>query len=242
VDLLEAVSRAAPGVRFRFTSPHPKDFPSAVLQLIAERPNLCSQLHIPAQSGSSSVLERMRRGYSREAYDLLLAEARATIPGLAISTDMISGFCGESEAEHADTLSLMAAARFEQAYMFAYSERSHTHASHRMADDVPEHTKLRRLQEVINTFRAGAAERAADEAGRRHVVLVEGPSKRSTAERPQLTGRADNNKMCVFDAAPVPDGLGGLRVPAPGDWVAVSVASANAATLHVTPECLQSGP
>lgn len=146
VDLLDSVSSAVPGMRIRFTSPHPKDFPPEVLQLIAERNNICKSLHMPAQSGSTSVLQRMRRGYTREAYLQLIQNARSIMPGLSITTDMISGFCGETEEEHRDSVSLMREVAYDQAFMFAYSERTKTHASHTMPDDVPEDVKLRRLQ------------------------------------------------------------------------------------------------
>eukprot|EP01041_Mallomonas_annulata_P008550 gene8550-17637_t len=115
-DLLEAVSVAVPETRIRFTSPHPKDFPDEVLDLVANRPNICASLHLPAQSGSSSVLQRMRRGYTREAYDALVERVRRVIPGVGISSDFISGFCGETEEEHQQTLSLLRSVRFDQAY------------------------------------------------------------------------------------------------------------------------------
>lgn len=182
-------------MRVRFTSPHPKDFPLPLLQLIAERPSLCSSLHLPAQSGSTAVLSRMRRGYTREAYLALAEQAREVIPGVALSSDFISGFCGETEEDHAQTLSLMEAVGFEQAFMFAYSMRDRTHSAYHLRDDVPEPVKQRRLAEVIATFRRGVAKRSAAEVGEEHLVLVEGPSKRSTAEHPTLTGRTDSNKV-----------------------------------------------
>lgn len=182
-------------MRVRFTSPHPKDFPLPLLQLIAERPSLCSSLHLPAQSGSTAVLARMRRGYTREAYLALVERAREVIPGVALSSDFIAGFCGETEEDHAQTLSLMEAVGFEQAFMFAYSMRDRTHSAYHLRDDVPEPVKQRRLAEVIATFRRGVAKRSAAEVGEEHLVLVEGTSKRSTAEAPTLTGRTDSNKV-----------------------------------------------
>lgn len=200
-DLLAAVSDISPELRVRFTSPHPKDFPDDVLAVIAERPNLCKSLHLPAQSGSSSVLERMRRGYTREAYLDLFRRAREIIPGVTISTDMITGFCGETEEEHQESVSLMRECQFDQAFMFAYSDREKTHAARTMKDDVPEEVKLRRLQEVIDVFRAGVQERnRATEWGRLRLVLIEGPSTRSTPYAPMLTGRTDGNKRVIFPA------------------------------------------
>jgi len=127
-DLLDRVSAVNPEMRVRFTSPHPKDFPDDLLDLIRERPNICNSLHMPAQSGSSRVLSLMRRGYTREAYIELVDRVRARIPGVSISTDMISGFCGETEDDHQDTLALMNHVGYEHAFMFAYSQREKTHA------------------------------------------------------------------------------------------------------------------
>lgn len=201
-ELLHEVASAIPEARVRFTSPHPKDFPLPLLQLIAETPNLCNSLHLPAQSGSTEVLSRMRRNYSREAYLDLAAQVRATIPGVTISTDMISGFCGETEQDHEDTLSLMREVAYEQAFMFHYSKRDRTLAARDMDDDVPLDTKLRRLREVIDVFMA--TQTAANEAqvGTRHIVLVEGPSRRASTESRSLQGRTDCNRRVVF-----PEGL-----------------------------------
>jgi tRNA A37 methylthiotransferase MiaB len=203
-ELLDRLTTLAPGVRFRFTSPHPKDYPDALLGLMRERPNLCKQVHLPAQSGSSRVLAAMRRGYTREAYLALAHRMREAIPGVALSSDFITGFCGEAEAEHAETLSLIREVGYEQAYMFAYSLRERTHAAYHLQDDVPEAVKQRRLQEVIATFREGAAARNAAEVGRLHLVLVEGPARRSSAEVPQVSGRTDTYKRVVLPDAAVP--------------------------------------
>jgi tRNA A37 methylthiotransferase MiaB len=182
-------------MRVRFTSPHPKDFPLPLLQLIAERPSLCCSLHLPAQSGSTAVLQRMRRGYTREAYLALAERAREVIPGAALSSDFIAGFCGETEEDHQQTLSLLEAVGYEQAFMFAYSMRERTHAQYNLQDDVLEPVKQRRLSEIISVFRRRCGERNAAEVGAEHLVLVEGPSKRSTAAAPTLTGRTDCNKV-----------------------------------------------
>eukprot|EP01026_Neomeris_dumetosa_P067142 TRINITY_DN6537_c0_g1_i2.p1 TRINITY_DN6537_c0_g1~~TRINITY_DN6537_c0_g1_i2.p1 ORF type:complete len:500 (+),score=64.52 TRINITY_DN6537_c0_g1_i2:58-1557(+) len=156
VQFAELLSRCAevdPEMRIRFTSPHPKDFSQDVLEAIRKYPNICNQLHMPAQSGSTSCLERMRRGYSREAYDQLIERVRKTIPNVALSTDIIVGFCGETEDEHRDTVDLMEKIGYDQAFMFAYSEREKTYASRKMEDDVLPEVKKRRLQEVIDTFK-----------------------------------------------------------------------------------------
>jgi tRNA A37 methylthiotransferase MiaB len=131
-DLLRDVAAVNPEIRVRFTSPHPKDFPPDVLDAIASTHNICKSIHLPVQSGSSSVLERMRRGYSREAFLALTEDMRRLMPQVALSTDVIAGFCGETEAEHADTVSLMRQVAFDQAFMFAYSLRDKTHAAHTM--------------------------------------------------------------------------------------------------------------
>lgn len=202
-ELLESVATAVPEMRVRFTSPHPKDFPLPLLQLVAESGNLCSSLHLPAQSGSSSVLRRMRRHYTREAFLSLVRRARETIPGVGISTDLISGFCGETEQEHAETLSLIDEAGFDQAFMYHYSERARTLAARTMADDVPEEVKLRRLREVIDTFLVVQARGARVHLGRRHLVLVEGPARRSPGEL-AIQGRTDCNRRVVLPAHLLP--------------------------------------
>ena len=131
-DLLRDVAAVDPEIRVRFTSPHPKDFPPDVLEAIASTHNICKSIHLPVQSGSSSVLERMRRGYTRDAFLALVEDMRRLMPELTLSTDVIAGFCGETEAEHADTVSLMRQVAFDQAFMFAYSLRDKTHAAHTM--------------------------------------------------------------------------------------------------------------
>ena len=135
-------------MRFRFTSPHPKDFPDDLLRVIAARPNACKALHIPAQSGSDAMLAAMRRGYDRASYLKLIERVRELLPEATLSSDFISGFCGESEQDHRDTLELMEAVRFDKAFMFAYSMREKTNAHRQLQDDVPEPTKQRRLAEV----------------------------------------------------------------------------------------------
>ena len=240
-ELLDAVADVDPEMRVRFTSPHPKDFPDEVLRVIAERPNVTKQLHMPAQSGSSSVLERMRRGYTREAYLDLVARARRDIPGVALSSDFISGFCGETEEEHADTVSLMHLVGYEKAFMFAYSMREKTAAARRLNDDVPEHVKKRRLAEVIDAQRKGAEDANALEVGRVHCVLVEGRSKRSDE---RMSGRTCTNKRVIVDGVDTAaeyDVTEGSQHGSPtvtmnsGDYVAVRIDRAGANTLYGTP-------
>eukprot|EP00899_Mesostigma_viride_P021881 jgi/Mesvir1/29695/Mv00929-RA.1 len=231
-ELLDRVARVDPEMRVRFTSPHPKDFPDEVLDVIAAHPNVCKSLHLPVQSGSSAVLERMRRGYTREAYLDLVDHIRRKLPGVALSSDFISGFCGESEADHADTLSLLASVGYEQAFMFAYSRRDKTHAARHLEDDVPEEVKQRRLREVIHTFRLHATRKAAAEVGALHCVLVEGPSPRDPNK---WSGRTCTNKWVAFDKQCVRAGYGPsapMVMLAPGDYVAVQVTSGTAATLQ----------
>jgi tRNA A37 methylthiotransferase MiaB len=199
--LVDELSAAAPNLRIRFTSPHPKDFPDELIDLVRSRPNVCAQLHVPAQSGSTSMLERMRRGYSRETYLDLVAHIRRRVPGVALSTDMISGFCGETADEHADTVSLMRAVAFEQAFMFAYSMREKTPAHRRYADDVPLDVKKARLAEVIDTFRPLAHQRNLGEVGLLQTILIEDRSRRSDQE---WTGRSDRNRKVVVGERALP--------------------------------------
>ncbi|KAI2489429.1 Uncharacterized protein family UPF0004 [Fragilaria crotonensis] len=234
-DLVDAVSRLSPELRVRFTSPHPKDYPPELLQLMAERSNVCSQLHMPAQSGNTAVLERMRRGYSRDAYLQLIEDVRSTIPDVAISSDFISGFCGETEEEHLDTLSLMEAIEYDQAFMFAYSMRGKTHAHRSMEDDVPEDIKSRRLQEVIDVFRNKVQLRNDRvEVGQLRLVLVEGESKKSTIESPRWSGRTDQNKRVVFSKEPCFESIANnVRVDLePGDYAVVKISEARGHTLR----------
>ncbi|MEX1063574.1 MAG: tRNA (N6-isopentenyl adenosine(37)-C2)-methylthiotransferase MiaB [Balneolaceae bacterium] len=220
--LMDKASLVDPEMRIRFSSPHPKDFPVDLLHLISERPNLCNYIHIPAQSGNNDVLERMRRPYTREQYLELIEKMRDIIPGLTLSTDIITGFCGETEQEHRDTLSLMETVRYDLAYMFAYSERERTLAHRKFTDDVPEDVKKRRLTEIINRQMQVQKELNREETGREHLVLAEGPSKRSDE---QLSGRTDTNKMVVFDREDYHK----------GEYVVVRIDDSTSATLKGTP-------
>ncbi|XP_073164872.1 mitochondrial tRNA methylthiotransferase CDK5RAP1 isoform X2 [Lepidochelys kempii] len=228
--LLDQVSRVDPEMRIRFTSPHPKDFPDEVLQLIQERRNICKQLHLPAQSGSSRILEAMRRGYTREAYLELIQHVRDSIPGVSLSSDFIAGFCGETEGDHQQTVSLLRQVRYNVGFLFAYSMRQKTRAYHRLQDDVPAEVKRRRLEELISVFREEATRANGAMVGRSQLVLVEGPSKRSAA---QLCGRNDGNIRVVFPDTEMEDGTGsGALVRAqPGDYVLVKITSASSQTL-----------
>ena len=218
-ELMFKASQVDPEMRIRFSSPHPKDFPEELLEIIAEQPNLCNYIHIPAQSGNNEVLERMRRPYTREQYLELVEKMRNIIPGVTLSTDIITGFCGETEEEHEDTMSLMAEVKYDLAYMFAYSERGRTLAQRKYEDDVPEDVKKRRLSEIIEQQMNIQEELNKKEIGRRHLVLVEGTSKRSDE---QLCGRTDTNKMVVFDRQ---EHIG------KGDYVEVTITDCTSATL-----------
>jgi tRNA-2-methylthio-N6-dimethylallyladenosine synthase len=195
-DLMYRASQVNPEMRFRFSTSHPKDFPNDLLHVIAEQPNLCNYIHIPAQSGNSEILERMRRPYTREEYLLLIDNMRKLIPGVSLSTDIITGFCGETDQQHADTISLMETVGYDLAYTFAYSERERTLAQRKYSDDVPEEVKKSRLSEIISVQQAIQARNNKLEVGKRHLVLSEGTSKRSDD---QLYGRTDTNKVVVFD-------------------------------------------
>ncbi len=200
-DLLQLVSDAVPGVRIRFTSPHPKDFSPDLVDIISNRPNLCKHLHMPAQSGSTSMLERMRRGYSRESYIQLVASIREKVPHMAFSTDVITGFCDETIEEHNDTVSLMRTIQYDHSFMFKYSQREKTHAHRVYQDNVPEDVKSTRLDEIIRMDQLVHALKFPREVGRIHLVLADGYSKKSNLE---LTGRTDTNIPVNFPIATVP--------------------------------------
>ena len=220
--LMDEASKINPEIRFRFSSPHPKDFPDDLLKLIAERPNLCNYIHIPAQAGSDTMLERMRRPYTREQYLTLIDKMKSIIPGLSLSTDIIAGFCGETEEEHQQTMSLMALVEYDLAYMFAYSERERTLAYRKFEDDVPHEIKKQRLTEIINQQMEIQKQRNQLEIGKRHLVLVEGTSKRSEE---QMSGRTDTNKMVIFDRKNFKK----------GDYIEVEITDSTSATLKAIP-------
>lgn len=194
-QLLEKVALAVPHMRIRFSTSHPKDMTDQVLEVMARYENICKYIHLPVQSGNSRILELMNRGYSREWYLSRIESIRRIIPGCAISTDIITGFCSENEEEHADTLSMMELSGYDFAYMFRYSERPKTLAERKYADDVPEEVKLRRLNEVIDLQNRLSLESNKRDVGKVHRVLVEGRSKRSEEF---LAGRNTQNKVVVF--------------------------------------------
>ncbi|MBI4946368.1 MAG: tRNA (N6-isopentenyl adenosine(37)-C2)-methylthiotransferase MiaB [Bacteroidetes bacterium] len=194
-NLLEAVALAAPDLRVRFSTSNPQDMTDDVLYMITKHENICDYVHLPVQSGNTKMLERMNRGYSREKYLERIAAINKIIPNAGISTDIITGFCGETEQEFADTLSLMNEVRFDFAYMFAYSERPGTLAHKKYKDDVPEELKKYRLQEVIALQQKHSAERTKQGVGKIHRVLIEGVSKKSEE---RLYGRNSQNTVVVF--------------------------------------------
>ncbi|XP_059609097.1 CDK5RAP1-like protein [Phlebotomus argentipes] len=226
-ELLERIAEAVPEVRIRFTSPHPKDFPEEVLRIIQKHPNICNNLHLPAQSGSSAVLERMRRGYTREAYLELIDRVRSLLPGVALSSDFILGFCGETEEDFAETLSLIEAVQYNVAYIFPYSMREKTTAHRRFQDDIPDEVKRERMARTVEVFRKSATEANRRMIGQEQVILIEGDSKRSQED---FYGRNDGNIKVI-----IPKGSLDSRPIAVGDYIAVKIHSANSQVLKGTP-------
>ena len=218
-DLLERVAELNPRVRVRFATSHPKDIGDAVLFAMARHANICRHIHFPVQSGSDVMLEKMRRKYTRAHYLQQVARIREILPDCAITTDVIAGFSGETDADHADTMSLFRAVRYDSAFMFQYSERPGTLASRHYPDDVPLAVKTARLNEIIALQNEISLEINRECVGRTYEVLIEGPSKRSAAE---LMGRTSQNKTCVFPAE-------GHKA---GEYVTVRVLSCTSATLR----------
>ena len=217
-QLLEMVAKVSPELRVRFSTSHPKDISDEVIYTMAMYENICKHIHLPVQSGSSIMLEKMRRKYNREWYLERVKKIRSVIPDCGITTDVIAGFCGETEVDHKDTLTLMEEVVFDSAFMFAYSERPGTLASRKYPDDIPYETKTKRLNEIIELQGRMSLKSNEKEVGRRLKVLVEGPSKRNPDE---LCGRAGNYKMCVFPS----------RGEKAGDYCEVEVTSVTPATL-----------
>jgi tRNA-2-methylthio-N6-dimethylallyladenosine synthase len=218
-ELLRRVAQISPLLRVRFATSHPKDISDRLLDVMAATPNICRAIHLPAQSGSDSVLGRMNRRYTRRWYLDRIAAIRRAMPDAAISTDIIAGFCGETAQDHADTLSLMREVGYEFAFMFKYSERGGTLAAREMADDVPDGVKTARLTEIIALQNTLSLESNRRDVGREFEILVEGFSKRS---RDKVFGRTSQNKVVVIPAA-------GHR---PGDYVKVRVTGCSSATLQ----------
>ena len=194
-DLLEMVAAVDPLIRIRFTTSHPKDMSDKVLRIILKYPNICRHIHLPFQSGSSRILKLMNRKYDREWYLDRIRAIREILPDCGISTDVFCGFSSETEEDHQDTLSLMEEVKFDDAFMFKYSDRPGTYAHEHLADDVPEEEKLRRLNEIITLHNRMSLESNRRDIGHTVEVLVEGPSKKSKVE---LYGRSSQNKIVVF--------------------------------------------
>ena len=217
-DLLRRVADRAGIMRVRFTTSHPKDMSDDTLRAIAAHPNLCRHIHLPVQSGSNAVLEKMNRKYTREWYLGRVAAIRDILPDCGLSTDNFCGYCGETEDDHRQTLDLMRLCQYDSAFLFRYSERPGTFAARHFADDVPEDTKIRRLNELIELQNKLSLERNLLEVGKTRQVLVEGASKRSSQ---QLCGRTEQNKMVVFDR-------NGHHA---GEFVTLEITEASSATL-----------
>ena len=218
--LLEKVALVSPDLRIRFSTSHPKDITDEVLYTMRDYDNICNYIHLPAQSGNSRVLDMMKRGYTREWYMEKVERIREIIPGCAISTDIITGFCSETEAEHQDTLSLIEWARYTHAFMFYYSERPGTYAARKFEDDVPLEVKKRRLAEIIELQNRVSREWSFSRIGNTYDVLIEGNSKRSADD---FCGRTDFNQMVVF-----PKNGSDLQ---PGQYTRVTITQGTSATL-----------
>ncbi len=194
-QLLAMVADINPLLRVRFSTSHPKDLTDEVLHTMASRENICKNIHLPVQSGNSRILELMNRTYTREWYINRIDAIRTIMPECAISTDIIAGFCSETEAEHLETISLMEYVKFEYAYMFTYSERPGTPAAKKLSDDIPEEIKSRRLAEIVQLQREHAFERMNAQVGKTNRVLIDGFSKKSNQD---FAGRTDQNLVVVF--------------------------------------------
>lgn len=217
-ELLQMVADIDPLLRVRFATSHPKDMSDELLEVIARNKNICKAIHLPVQSGSSAVLKKMNRKYTREVYLQRIQAIKTLLPEAAITTDIIAGFCGETEQDHQETLSLMQEVGFDFAFMFKYSERPGTIAEKKLVDDVPEDVKSRRLQEIIDLQSKLSLKSNRNDIGKVFEVLVEGRSRKSEKN---VSGRNSQNKMVVF-----PDE--GFK---PGDYVNVKITDCTSATL-----------
>ena len=217
-QLLGMVAEAVPDMRIRFTTSHPKDMSDETLEVIAAHPNICRHIHLPVQSGSNRILKLMNRKYTREWYLDRVAAIRRIIPDCGLTTDIFVGYHSETEEDHQLSLSLMREVGYDSAFMFKYSERPGTYASKHLPDDVPEETKIRRLNEMIALQNQLSAESYRKDVGKTFEILVEGVSKRS---REQLFGRTGQNKVVVFDR-------GNHHI---GDFVRVKILDSSSATL-----------
>ena len=224
-ELMRRVASVSPSLRIRFSTSHPKDLSDELIAVMAAYPNICRSIHLPVQSGSSVMLKKMNRKYDREWYLDRIRAIRKAMPDCGISTDIIAGFCGESEEDHKQTLSLMEEVGYDFAFMFKYSERPGTFASRHYPDDIPEEVKLRRLNEIINLQQSLSHESNKRDVGKRFEVLVEGESKKNKA---QYFGRNSQNKVIVFDNPALPDGSFRYQV---GDYAMAEVLDCTPATL-----------
>ncbi|MBQ4478580.1 MAG: tRNA (N6-isopentenyl adenosine(37)-C2)-methylthiotransferase MiaB [Bacteroidales bacterium] len=216
--LMQIVAEKFPTTRIRFATSHPKDLSDELLEVMAKYNNICKSIHLPAQSGSTAMLKRMNRKYSREDYLNRIASIKKHLPDCAISTDLIAGFCDETEEEHQATLSLMKEVGFDFAYMFKYSMREGTAAHKHMQDNIPEEIKIKRLEEIIALQQELSHISNKKDVGKSMEVLVEGPSKRN---KNQYFGRNSQNKVVIFDK-------GNCQK---GDFVMVKITACTAATL-----------
>jgi tRNA-2-methylthio-N6-dimethylallyladenosine synthase len=213
-DLMERVAEVPEIRRVRFTSPHPKDFPRKLLQVMAANSKLCKHIHLPLQSGNDGVLERMNRTYTGQEFLDLAEEIRAIVPEVSLTTDVICGFCGETAQDFEDTLEVIRRVEFDSAFMFKYSQRQQTIAERKFQDDVPEEVKTQRLMRLIDLQREISKKRNAAELGKFYEVLVEEPSKKNPNE---WLGRTDQNKGVVFfDESAKPGDFVNVRINAAG--------------------------
>ena len=226
--LLEMVAAISPDLRVRFSTSHPKDISDEVIRTIAAHENICRHIHLPVQSGSSAMLEKMRRKYDREWYLERVAKIREIMPDCGLSTDVIAGFSGETEQDHKDTLSLFEQVCFDSAFMFQYSERPGTLAARHYPDDVPPEVKTARLNEIIALQTRMSLRSNQRDLGKTFKVLIEGASKRNPDD---LCGRAGNNKMCVFPSESAARKARGMEPLRSGDYVNVKVQDCTSATL-----------
>jgi tRNA-2-methylthio-N6-dimethylallyladenosine synthase len=217
-NLLEMVAIEASGMRIRFSTSHPKDMLDDVLYVMAKYKNICNYIHLPVQSGSDACLERMNRTYTKAWYMNRLEAVKRILPDCGISTDIIVGFCGETEEEFEATMDIVREVKYDLAYMYYYSERPGTLAAKKFKDDVPEEIKKQRLQTLVDLHRKNSYESNLKDVGKIFEVLIEGNSKKNEAD---LYGRTDHNKVCVFAKA-------GHKA---GDYVMVKVESCTSGTL-----------
>lgn len=229
-DLLSMVAEISPELRVRYSTSHPKDISDKVIDMMAKYDNVCRHIHLPVQSGSNVMLEKMRRRYTREWYLDRVARIRQAMPDCAITTDIIAGFCGETEQDHQDTLDIMRRVKYDYAYMFQYSERPGTLAARNYPDDVTPQEKIRRLNEIIALQNELSLESNKRDVGKTFKVLIEGTSRRNDEE---LCGRTTTNKMCVFPAllATENNPADGRKFFNVGDYTTVKVLSCTSATL-----------